>query len=126
MEIVIRSPRIGEVRGVLEEERAPKTVAAIRQALPIKGTARRWGKEVYFSTPVVAELEEGAEVVEKGTIGYWPPGRALCLFFGPTPASRNPGEIRPASAVTVVGRVLGDPEKLDQVQDGDPIEILPA
>lgn len=126
MEILIRSPRIGTVRAVLEEGRAPKTVAALRQALPLKATANRWGKEVYFSTPVSADLEKGVDVVEKGAIGYWPPGQALCFFFGPTPASRNPQEIRPASPVTVVGHVLGDPEVLDLVQDGDPVEILPA
>ncbi|MFN3346545.1 MAG: cyclophilin-like fold protein, partial [Candidatus Bipolaricaulaceae bacterium] len=98
MDIIIRSPRVGEVRAALAEAWAPKTVAALRQALPIKAQANRWGKEIYFSTPVAVELEGGAEVVEKGTIGYWPPGKALCLFFGPTPASRHPEEIRPASA----------------------------
>jgi len=126
MEIVVRSPRVGEVRALLEEDRAPKTVAALYQALPLKAQASRWGKEIYFATPVAVELEKGVDVVEKGAIGYWPPGRALCLFFGPTPASRHPGEIRPASPVTVVGRILGDPDVLDRVRDGDPIEILPA
>jgi len=126
MEILIRSPKIGEILAVLEESLAPKTVSALSQALPLKARARRWGKEVYFETPVAVDLEKGAEVVEKGAIGYWPPGRALCLFFGPTPASKNPEEIRPASAVTVVGRILADPEILDGVKDGDPIEIVLA
>jgi hypothetical protein len=126
MEILIRSPKVGEIRAVLEESLAPKTVSTLSQALPLKARARRWGKEVYFETPVAVDLEKGAEVVEKGAIGYWSPGRALCLFFGPTPASKNPEEIRPASAVTVVGRILGDPEILDRVQDGDPIEIVLA
>jgi hypothetical protein len=126
MEILIRSPKIGEIRAILEESLAPKTVSALSQALPLKARARRWGKEVYFETPVAVDLEKGAEVVEKGAIGYWPPGRALCLFFGPTPASKNPEEIRPASAVTVVGRILADPEILDGVKDGDPIEIVLA
>jgi hypothetical protein len=126
MEILIRSPKIGEIRAVLEESLAPKTVSALSQALPLKARARRWGKEVYFETPVAVDLEKGAEVVEKGAIGYWPPGRALCLFFGPTPASKNPEEIRPASAVTVVGRILAAPEILDGVKDGDPIEIVLA
>ena len=123
MKILIRSPKIGEIRAILEESLAPKTVSALSQALPLKARARRWGKEVYFETPVAVDLEKGAEVVEKGAIGYWPPGRALCLFFGPTPASKNPEKIRPASAVTVVGRILADPEILDGVKDGDPIEI---
>ena len=126
MEILIRLPKVGEIRAVLEESLAPKTVSALSQALPLKARARRWGKEVYFETPVAVDLEKGAEVVEKGAIGYWPPGRALCLFFGPTPASKNPEEIRPASAVTVVGRILADSEILDGVKDGDPIEIVLA
>jgi hypothetical protein len=126
MEILIRSPKIGEIRAILEKSLAPKTVSALSQALPLKARARRWGKEVYFETPVAVDLEKGAEVVEKGAIGYWPPGRALCLFFGPTPASKNPEEIRPASAVTVVGRILANPEILDRVKDGDPIEIVLA
>jgi hypothetical protein len=126
MEILIRSPKVGEIRAILEKSLAPKTVSALSQALPLKARARRWGKEVYFETPVAVDLEKGAEVVEKGAIGYWPPGRALCLFFGPTPASKNPEEIRPASAVTVVGRILADPEILDRVKDGDPIEIVLA
>ena len=90
MEILIRSPKIGEILAVLDESLAPKTVSALSQALPLKARARRWGKEVYFETPVAVDLEKGAEVVEKGAIGYWPPGRALCLFFGPTPASKIP------------------------------------
>jgi len=45
---------------------------------------------------VEAELENGQEVVELGDLGYWPPGQAFCLFFGPTPASQG-DEIRPAS-----------------------------
>jgi hypothetical protein len=126
MEILIRSPKIGEILAVLDESLAPKTVSALSQALPLKARARRWGKEVYFETPVAVDLEKGAEVVEKGAIGYWPPGRALCFFFGPTPASKNPEEIRPASAVTVVGRILADPEILEGVKDGDPIEIVLA
>lgn len=57
-------------------------------------------------------------------VAYWPAGPAL--LFGPTPASRHPGEIRPASAVTVVGKTLGDPAGLAAIEDGTGIEILPA
>ncbi|MGB9298957.1 MAG: cyclophilin-like family protein, partial [Anaerolineae bacterium] len=60
------------------------------------------------------------EVVERGDLGYWPPGKAICLFFGPTPASRG-DEIRPASPVTVFGRVVGDTSALKTVQDGSQV-----
>ena len=74
---------------------------AIWRALPIEARANTWGDEIYFSIPVKADLEKDAkEVVESGDLGYWPPGTAFCIFFGPTPASRG-NEIRPASAVNI-------------------------
>ena len=72
--------------------------------------------------PVDAALEQGQEVVELGDLGYWPPGRAFCIFFGPTPASRG-AEIRPASAVTVIGRVSGDATLFRQVRAGTTVTI---
>jgi hypothetical protein len=99
------------------------TARVIAQALPIKGSVRRWGEEIYFSIPVQAELEPDArEVVEVGELGYWPTGSAFCLFFGPTPASRG-DEIRAASAVNIIGTMKGDFAGLSTVTDGEPILI---
>ena len=98
---------VGEV--ALEAElNDSATAAKIGAALPIRSSFNTWGDEIYFSIPVDAELEDGAqEVVEVGDLGYWPPGSAFCIFFGLTPVS-EPGRIMPASAVTVVGKVMGD------------------
>ncbi len=126
MRIVIEAESIGEVEAELLAERAPRTVAAIVAALPFEGIARRWGEEVYFEIPVEAEAENTVEVVEAGDLGYWPPGRALCIFFGPTPASRNPDDIRPASPVNPVGRVIGDPKVFSAVRDGERIFVRSA
>jgi hypothetical protein len=72
---------------------------------------QRRGDEIYFSTGL--NLGEGdRETVDLGDVGFWPPGRALCLFYGPTPMS-GPGEIRPASAVIVLGKLEGDPESAE-------------
>ena len=57
-------------------------------ALPIQASASIWGDEIYFRTSVQTEEEDAKEVVELGDVRYWPPGQALCLLFGPTPASR--------------------------------------
>jgi hypothetical protein len=84
------------------------TAAKIGEALPIRTSFNTWGDEIYFSIPVDSELDDSAqEVVEIGDLGYWPPGNAFCVFFGLTPVS-EPGRIMPASAVNVIGKVVGD------------------
>jgi len=99
------------------------TARAIMDALPITGEANRWGGEIYFSIPVKAPLESGArDVLKAGEIGYWPPGTALCLFFGPTPASEGK-EIRAASDVNIVGRIEGKLDELWNVPDGAAVLI---
>ncbi|NPV08356.1 MAG: hypothetical protein HPY83_10410 [Anaerolineae bacterium] len=99
------------------------TADAVWEALPIRGRANTWGDEIYFSIPVKAELEPDAkEVVELGDLGYWPPGSAFCIFFGRTPVS-GPGEIRPASAVNVLGKLEGDPTAFKAVPSGAAVTI---
>ena len=99
------------------------TSDALWEALPITGSANIWGDEIYFSIPVYKEEEEDArETVEMGAVAYWPPGNALCLFWGATPMSA-PGEIRPASAVNVMGLIDGDPTVLGVVPGGADIKV---
>jgi hypothetical protein len=99
-----------------------RTAQAIWEALPIKGWVNLWGEEIYFSIPLSLELEDGQELVGIGDLGYWPAGNAFCIFFGPTPVSQG-DEIRPASPVTVFGRVIGDSGLLRQVASGAEITI---
>jgi hypothetical protein len=112
IEFVIGSDRFS---GELNDTPAAQ---AIWEALPLDCSYATWGDEIYFDTGVPIQPGAGdtvRETVDLGDIGYWPPGSALCLFYGPTPASR-PGEIRPASAVAVLGRILGDPRTLKQAR----------
>ena len=99
--------RIGPLTMDAELNNTP-TAQLIAAALPLHTTFNTWGDEIYFAIPVETELEDSAqEVVEIGDLGYWPSGNAFCIFFGQTPMSR-PGEIRPASAVNIIGKVQGD------------------
>jgi len=103
-----------------------KTAEVIWDALPIESNNNLWGEEIYFSIPVKAGQEKGArEVVSAGELGYWPPGHAFCIFFGPTPASRG-DEIRAASAVNIIGKVSSDPKVFRKVRDGVKITIEKA
>jgi uncharacterized protein len=100
-----------------------KTAQLIWEALPIEGKINLWGEEIYFSIPVKTGAEQGArEVVSAGELGYWPPGHAFCIFFGPTPASRG-DEIRAASAVNIIGKVLSDPKVFRKAEDGAKITL---
>lgn len=99
-----------------------KTAEAIWEALPIRSQVSLWGEEIYFSIPIHLELENGQELVDIGDLGYWPPGSAFCIFFGPTPTSRGE-EIRPASPVSVFGKVVGNAKVLSQIKQGAEITV---
>ena len=99
------------------------TAREIASALPIRTAFNTWGDEIYFGIAVEATLDETArEVVDLGDLGYWPPGHAFCIFFGPTPMSQA-GEIRPASAVNIIGRVIGDATQFKQVMQSPEIVV---
>jgi len=92
-------------------------------SLPLTGRVNTWGLEIYFSIDYSMELQEGAsEIVNLGDIAYWPPGSAFCIFFGPTPASIG-DEIRAASEVNLLGKIIGDPLVFKSVPSGTDIKI---
>ena len=99
------------------------TAEALWNALPLEASANTWGDEIYFRVAVQVDEEDGAsDVVDMGALAYWPPGQALCLFFGPTPASRG-DEIRAASAVNVIGSIEGDATLLKHVESGAQVVV---
>jgi len=124
--IRIYTKETGYVNAVFFDDYSPKTFNEVLRALPIRSKAMRWGDEVYFNAPVHVGVENGREVVDKGTIAFWPPGDSLCIFWGPTPASRRPDEIRPASSVNVIGKVIDDPSIFSRVREGSEIVVEKA
>jgi hypothetical protein len=115
----------GKVQATADLNDSP-TAEAIWNALPIHARGNTWGDEIYFSIPVELEEEPNATaVVDKGDLGYWAPGSAMCIFFGPTPVSRG-NEIRAASPVNVFGRVKGDAAVFKAVRSGESMVIEKA
>lgn len=99
------------------------TAEAIWAALPLTARGNRWGDEIYFEIPVqLAQASDARDVLQAGELAYWPAGRAFCIFWGPTPASRS-GEIRAYSPVNVFGQLEGDPQAFDPVAGGTEIKI---
>jgi len=101
---------------------ATKTAKELFKILPISSKVNRWGDEIYFSIPLEADIENGAEEVEIGTVAFWPPGSALCIFFGKTPASQG-NKPQAASPVTIIGNItnIEITNELKEVRDGEKI-----
>lgn len=79
------------------------------KTLPQEISMSRWGDEFYGT--LKEKVDSGADrlqdVFEIGDVALWPAGNALCIFFGPTPASSG-SEPRMASPGALLGRIKGD------------------
>jgi hypothetical protein len=96
---------------------------SIFNSLPVETRPNEWGDEFYFKIPVSMQLDESAtKKVKTGDIGYWPPGQALAIFFGPTPMSTGLDPV-PASEVNLVGRLLDNPAILKKEKGASKIRI---
>jgi hypothetical protein len=119
--IMISGESFGELEAVIIDKN-PKTSQAIMDALPFEGSAIVWGEEIYFEIPVDSDEENGQQDMEVGDIAYWPVGKAMCIFFGPTPVSESE-KPRAYSAVYLFARVAGDARILKRVQEGETIGV---
>ena len=119
-DIIIKAGDL-EVKATLNDSKSAKEVYG---KLPIASRVSTWGEEIYFNIPVMADIEQdySKEVVELGDLGYWPQGPAFCIFFGQTPISK-PGQIKPATAVNVIGKVAGDSKVFKKIKDGETITV---
>jgi hypothetical protein len=111
-----------EVQAELNDTRCGQMVA---EALPLEAKGNTWGEEIYFSIDVDCPAQSQQPTVELGDLGYWPPGSAFCMFFGQTPMS-TADQIRPASPVTVIGKMHGDLDALKSVPSGAQVVIQTA
>jgi hypothetical protein len=102
------------VRIELDDSLSPKTFKAILDNLPAEVSINKWGEELYTDrTTIAAEQEDSARTeVNELDVAYWPEGKALCLFYGPTPISEN-GKILAYSPVNIVGKIVGSSSKDD-------------
>jgi hypothetical protein len=109
------------VHGELLDTPCARAIAAI---LPLEARPQEWGDEFYFEIKLRYPCDETATMkVNPGDIGYWSPGNALAVFFGPTPSSTGPDPV-PASAVNIVGRIVGDPSILREAKGSSRIRIV--
>ena len=106
----------------LDDTSSPKTCTCLLKSLPFSVNAHIWGEEIYTDESPITQPEENAkDLVKLNDVAYWPSGKAICLFFGPTPIGKN-GEIKPYSPVNVIGKII-NPDKniLSKMNEGTKI-----
>lgn len=122
MKLLLKASRVS----LTLELRDTPTSKSVYQAAPFEARAQTWGEEVYFTTPVSAQLEADArQVVEPGTVCFWTQGDALALPWGRTPISTD---ARPklANPCNVLGRIQEDAALLARIQAGEKITVSKA
>jgi hypothetical protein len=117
--VTIILPEIKKIDLELDDELAPKTIKSFLNCLPLNVSINVWGEELYTEkTPIKVGPENSRALVDLMDVAYWPQGRAICLFFGPTPISKK-GEIKPYSPVNIMGKIIDtDKNFLNDVNDG--------
>lgn len=114
--VEVTIPHSSDILLELDDANSPNTVGDLVKKLPFTVDLNVWGDEIYTSKSPVSQPEENAKSpVDLNDVAYWPTGKAICLFYGPTPMGK-PGEITPASPVNVIGKIVS-PDKtiLDSV-----------
>jgi len=57
-------------------------VNEVESVLPFESSTQVWKQEIYFETPIKIANGEKVRRVKRGGVYYWPPGKAMCLFYG--------------------------------------------
>ena len=112
--VVFTIEGIGEAQGEFYRFAAPRTSDSLLRNLPVNGRAVKYGKEIYFQVNVKAPGEKPRSNMEVGSLGYWPQGDAICIFYG---------SHRPYSPVNLLGRVTSGLELFEKVKEGTLITL---
>ncbi len=116
---MIEIPKQENITLELDDKLAPQTVKSLLESLPFSVGVNLWGEEIYTDeTPIKMDLENPEPLVQLNDVAYWPTGKAICLFYGPTPIGKK-DEIKPYSPVNIIGKIT-NPKKniLSKIRDG--------
>ena len=116
--VEIKIPSLSNITLELDDTYSPNTVNEFVKKLPFTVDLNVWGDEIYTSESPITQPEENAKSpVQLNDVAYWPTGKALCLFYGPTPIGK-PDEITPASPVNVIGKIISPDKSVLNNADG--------
>lgn len=116
--VEVEIPNSPNITLELEGGSSPETVKQFVRNLPFSLSLNVWGDEIYTNeSPIDVPEENAKSLVALYDVAYWPTGKAICLFFGPTPIGKK-GEITPASPVNVIGKIITTDKSILNIADG--------
>ena len=116
--IKVEIPNSSKITLRLDDSESPHTVKEFVKNLPFSVMLNLWGEEIYTNeSPIDVPEENPKSPVKLFDVAYWPTGKAICLFFGPTPIGKK-GEITPASPVNVIGKIVSPDKSILKDIDG--------
>ena len=117
--IEVGIPKLKNIDIELDDSSSPKTVKLFLDCLPFTVGTNLWGEEIYTNeSPINIGEENAKSKVDLFDVAFWPTGKAICLFYGPTPIGTK-NEIKPYSPVNIIGKIL-NPKKeiLSRLKNG--------
>ena len=99
------------------------TAELIYASLPFSSSVKKWGEEIYFETPINAQLENNARaVVNFGEIAFWDGGSAIAIGYGKTPVSKE-NEIRLISPCNIWADSNFEKDYIEKIQENETVKI---
>ena len=108
----------------MDDSCSVKTYNDFINCLPFSVAGHLWGDEIYTDeSPINQDEENSKDLVNLNDVAYWPSGKAICLFFGPTPIGKE-GEIKPYSPVNIIGKIVNtDKSIISNFKEGTEIKF---
>lgn len=99
----------------LKRHLSPITVGLITRMLPIHGNAHQVGHSIiYFETKIDSGIERKRSDFKKGDIAFLPTEGSICFYID---------DVIGGKSMTIIGKIIGDIEKLKNVKASDILSL---
>jgi len=99
----------------LKRHLSPMTVGLITRMLPLKGNVHQMGRSImYFETGINSGIERKRTDFKKGDIAFLPTEGSICFYMD---------DISDGKAMTIIGKIIDDIERLSGIKSGDTLSL---
>jgi len=115
IDIILKINEKARIACQLKRHLSPLTVGLITRMLPLSGNAHYMGKSIlYFETKINSGIARKRTDFKKGDIAFLPTEGSICFYLHDVIAGKP---------MTIIGKIIGDIEKLNEVRSSDILSI---